>query len=172
MFKLFWKETMKNKCNQLFWKAKRVFQWASQGSQPQMPSDASQMPPRCPRCLPDASEMHPRCPVPPISLMCRRCLPWDPGPFESFVLFYVQKKVSELSVKCLFGLHRRERIACATFQKRLQNVILKKWFFWLFFGSFPTWAQEGQTGQRRVPKGVPKRSPLGVRGSKMGAPKR
>ena len=61
-----------------------------------------------------------------------------------------------MSVKCVFGLHRRERIACATFHKRVQKVTLTKCSFWLFFGSFPTWAQEGQTGQRRVPKGVPR----------------
>ena len=99
----------------------------------------------------------PRClPVPPLSGMCRRCLDWIPTPFRSFDIFDAKQKVSELSVKCVFGLHRRERIAYATFQKRLQKVILKKWYFWLFFGTFPTWAQEGQTGERRLPKGFPR----------------
>ena len=77
-----------------------------------------------------------RLPVPTLPVMCRRCFAWIPAPFESLAIFDGQEKVSELSVKCVFGLHRRERIACATFYKRVQKVTLQKCSFWLFFGSF------------------------------------
>ena len=120
-----------------------AFQTALRPLLPQMP----------PRCLPDAFQM-----APSSSLICdvSKVPRLGTAPFESFAIFDAQKKVSELSVKCVFGLHRRERIASAIFQKRLQNVTLKKWFFSQFFGSFLTWAQEGQTDHCRVPKGAPR----------------
>ena len=104
------------------------------------------------RCLSDAPP-----PSSPLILsgMCRRCPRREKGTISIVRFSDAQQKVSELSVKSVFGLHRRERIACATFHKRGQKVSLTKLSFCWFFDSFPTWAQEGQTGQRRVPKGAP-----------------
>ena len=61
--------------------------------------------------------------------------------------------MSELSVKCLFGLHRRERIACATFHKRLLKIILKKWFL---FCSFPVVFQHGPRRVKLASSGCPR----------------
>ena len=69
--------------------------------------------------------------------------------------------------KCVFGLHRHERIACTPFSKRGQTSVQKCRFFALFRDTFPTWWKWPPACVQRVLKwwpGVPKGWPGGVRG--------
>ena len=91
-------------------------------------------------------------PVPSWSPPATDCLPWClqfpsvpemPSPgfqhhFNFLIFLTLKKKVSELSVKCVFGLRRRERIARAIFPKRAPKVTQQKLLF--FYYSFATWA--------------------------------
>ena len=87
-----------------------------------------------------------------------------PGTIRYSCNFEARKKVSEIYAKCVFGLHRRDRIACAPFSKRVQKGSHKLRFFVRFRDlapGVPKWCP-------RVPNGCPlggQRPPKGSPGS-------
>ncbi len=83
----------------------------------------------------------------------------------------------EISAKCVFGLHRRVRIACATFPRMLPKVTPQQWFSGVFLETFSHMVEvassvcrKGAKMVARVPKGVSKvaGSPLGAQGCSKG----
>ena len=71
--------------------------------------------------------------------------------------------------KCVFGLHRRGRIACPPFSKRGQNMIRFRWFFGPVVEvaskvcpkcvkGVPQWTQMSVNGAQKEPKGWPRES--------------
>ena len=62
----------------------------------------------------------------------------------------VWKRVSEIRLQCVFGLHRHDRIACAPFSKRGQRNDHTEWFVFIFLR---TCSQDGRSGVQGVSKG-------------------
>ena len=90
--------------------------------------------------------------------------------------------------KCVFGLHRRGRIACPPFSKRGQKMIRFRWFFGPVVEvaskvcpkgakGLPQWTQMSVKGAQKEPKGWPRepkgwpREPKGAQRVPKGWPK-
>ena len=75
---------------------------------------------------------------------------------------------SKIMAKCVFGLHRRGRIACPPFSKRGQKMISIRWFFVFVLEAL---FQDGRSGLQGVSKGCQRGAPVDPNLSQ-GSPKR
>ena len=75
---------------------------------------------------------------------------------KSLHFFEVWKRVSEIMPECVFGLHRRNRIACAPFPARAQKRDSAEWFLLNLLG---TCSQDGRSGVRGLSQGCQRRAP-------------
>ena len=77
--------------------------------------------------------------------------------------------MSKIMAKCVFGLHRRGRIACPPFSNRGQRMIRFRWYLGLVVGvaskvcpkgakGMPQWTQMSVKGVQKEPKGWPRES--------------